>query len=661
MTRREYLRLQVCGGTGIAIGTVGGLGCSRTTGLETAARMIVLGLDGMDPQITARMMREGKLPNFEWLARQGHFGPLGTSTPPQSPVAWSNFITGCNPGMHGIFDFIHRHPETYLPYLSTSRTEAGARTITVGDYVVPLSSGKIENLRHGHAFWEILEDHDVPATIYKIPSNFPPSETRQKTLSGLGTPDILGTYGTFSFFTDDPWVMLDPDLGGGRVQIVELRNNSFQDRLIGPPNSFRKDALDSGLDFTVYRDSLNPAIMIEIGDRKLILNEGEWSDWLHISYPLIPAFGVKGICRFHLQQAYPIFKLYVTPVHIDPADPILPISTPCGYSEELCAALGPFHTKGLPADTKALDQGILSEAEFIAQDEAHLEETIAAFDYELARFDSGLLFFYVSNVDQRSHMFWRLTDPQHPAYDHKLAKDYGGVIEDTYRQMDRLVGKALTKVDRHTILMVLSDHGFHPYYRSFHLNSWLESCGYLRVKDNRKRDDSEGLGNVDWSRTRAYAFGLNGLCINQMGREGQGIVAPSDKQALVDDIATQLRQTLDPITGDHPVLEAASADRCYSGPYTALAPDLVVGYDSGYRVSWQTALGKIPNDVFATNNKKWSGDHCMAPSVSPGIILLNRPIQNLNPNLSDLTATILQAFAIRTPVYMQGRPLLRRS
>ncbi len=657
-TRREFLRLQLYGSAWIAMGGASGLACSRRQGRDTGTKVIVLGLDGMDPGLVSRMMREGKMPNFSKVARQGYFGPLGTSTPPQSPVAWANFITGANPGRHGIFDFIHRDPANYLPYLSTSKSEPADKSITIGDYVIPLSSGKIHDLRKGRAFWEVLEDYDVPATVFKMPSNFPPTETRQRTFSGMGTPDILGTYGIFSYYTDQP-LEIDTDLGGGKVYTVSMDHHTVKASLIGPPNTYRKDTPDAEIGFTVHRDPEYPVAKIVIEDREWLLNEGEWSPWIELSFPMMPAVRVKGICRFYLKEVHPHFKLYVTPINIDPSDPALPISTPEAYAKELHARFGPFHTKGLPADTKALEHGVLNEEEFLAFDDMILEERLAISEYELNRFEAGLLYLYISSTDQRSHMFWRLTDPKHPAYDAKLAARFGDAVEDIYRRMDAFVGKILTRVDRNTRLLVLSDHGFTPYYRSFNLNSWLKDHGYLHLKDPARQGETEFFQNVDWTRTQAYALGFNGLYLNRRGREGQGTVSSAEVPGLEEEIASKLELLRDPESGKRTVLKAYKATESYRGPYGRKGPDIVVGYNRGYRASWQTALGKIPKQWYETNDKKWSGDHCMASDILPGILLTNQNVvRPAEASLCDLTATVLACFGIPVPEDMDGKDIL---
>lgn len=657
-TRRDFMRLQLYGSAYVAMGGLAGLACDRKQGRETETKVIVLGLDGMDPNLVSRMMRDGKMPNFSRMAREGYFGPLGTSTPPQSPVAWANFIAGANPGRHGIFDFIHRDPATYLPYLSTSRSEPAQKSVTVGDYVIPLSSGKIHDLRQGRAFWEILEDYEVPATIFKMPSNFPPTATRQRTFSGMGTPDILGTYGIFSYYTDQP-VEIDTDLGGGKIHTVSVDNHTVQAALVGPKNTYRKGTPDAALDFTVYRDPEYPVAKIVIDEKELLLNEGEWSPWVELSFSMMPTVSVKGICRFYLKEVHPYFKLYVTPINIDPSDPALPISTPEDYAKELHERFGPFHTKGLPADTKALEHGVLNEEEFLAFDDMILEERLAISEYELNRFESGLLFLYISSTDQRSHMFWRLTDPKHPAYDPKLAARFGDTIQNIYQRMDHFVGKVLTRVDRNTRFLVMSDHGFTPYYRSFHLNSWLKDQGYLQLKDESKQGEQEFFQNVDWTRTQAYALGFNGLYLNRRGREGMGAVSSAEVTALEEEIALKLEGLEDPETGKRTVVKAYKASESYSGPYERKGPDIVVGYNRGYRASWQTALGKIPKHWYETNDKKWSGDHCMASDLLPGILLTNQKVRRpAEASLCDITATILASFGIPIPEDMDGKDIL---
>lgn len=640
--------------------------CSRSFG-PVQKKVIVLGIDGLDPQLLKKFMDEGKLPNFAALAKQGSFVPLGTSNPPQSPVAWSNLITGMNPGGHGIFDFIHRDPATMTPYLSTSKTEPPKYTVKLSSWVLPLSSGKVTLLRQGRAFWEILDEHKIPATLYRMPANFPPVPTKARTLAGMGTPDLLGTYGTFSFYTDDPLQPIGA-LNGGRAYAVQRDGSRFAGRLEGPYNTLRKGDPATTVDFSIFVDAQEPVAKIEIQGSELILKEGEWSPWVRVRFDLAPLVHVTGICRFYLKQAQPRLALYVTPVNLDPANPALPISTPEDYSRELAAEHGPFFTQGIAEDTKALSTGVLNEAEYLQQARFVLQEQMKAFDGQLAKFESGLFFFYFSSVDLNTHMFWRALDPLHPARNGETAAQFENVVAGLYQEMDAALGKAMKKADADTTLIVLSDHGFAPYYRSFNLNNWLLDHGYLALKPGT---DIAAAGDffvhVDWKRTRAYGIGLNSLYLNLRGREKHGIVAPG---AEADGLANELREKLGTVRdpGENRVGPKGGAnvfgriDRAaeiYSGAHVQDAPDLLLGYNRGWRAGWSTVLGGFSSQVLEDNHEAWSGDHCMDFRQVPGVLLTNRPVKHASPALTDIAPTILGEFGIAAPKEMQGRAVFQ--
>ncbi len=617
-------------------------------------KVIVLGIDGMDPVILQKLMDEGKMPNFSSLAAQGTFTPLGTSIPPQSPVAWSDFITGMDPGGHGIFDFIHREPEAYIPYLSTSKTEEPDKTIEIGDWVIPLSGGGTKLLRRGRAFWQILEENGVPTTIIKIPANFPPAESDGRSISGMGTPDVLGTYGTFSFYTDNLGKFKE-DISGGKIYPVTVYDNRVSARLVGPKNTFKKDKPHLTIDFTVCIDPENPVGKIEIQDEEILLSVGEWSEWMHVEFEAVPFLhSMSGICRFYLKEVRPDFELYVTPVNIDPMDPALPISTPDDYAAELAKKIGDFYTQGMPEDTKAFSADALGAPDYLKQTKIVLRERLAMYDQVLEDFDSGLLFFYFCSLDQNSHMLWWLIDPAHPIYDEELARKYGHVLEDIYVEMDNVLGKALEKVDENTTLIAMSDHGFAPFYRAFNLGTWLKDNGYITLTD-----DSEGefYSNVNWARTRAYPLGLNGLYINQRGREGMGIVSPSEKDRLLDEIAEKLLKVRDPKTDEQAIMRVYKTRDVYTDADEKLVPDAIIGYGRGYRASWETAIGSFPKELFTDNEERWSGDHCVAAEVVPGVLVTNKKVKVTNPRLRDMAPTMLAEFGIEKLPEMTGRPI----
>jgi len=654
INRRDFLKWSASAGSVLALGGAPE-SVTRVFGkTDTPKKLIILGFDGMDPHLVEIWMNAGKLPAFKKLRDQGTFTPLQTGNPPQSPVAWSNFITGMNPGGHGVFDFMHRDPKTYGFLFSAAGTSGAARTVGLGKYEFPLSGGKVVNLRQGRAFWQILEDHDIPATIFKIPSNYPPVPSKQRTLAGMNTPDLYGTYGTCNYYTSAP-TKLNEDMGGARVHEVYVIGNQVDAVLQGPLNTFLKEPTDTTIDFKVYLDPTNPVAKIVIQDHEFILKQGEWSDWKRLDFNLIPTQGVSAICNFYLQQVRPDFKLYVSPLNIDPANPALPISTPSSYSKELEKKFGPFNTKGLPADFKALDNNIFDDHEYLHQDTLILEERKAMFEHELENFESGLLFFYVSSTDQRQHIFWRHMDPANPIYDQALASEFKNSILDVYMEADRMLDKALQKADKDTIVMALSDHGFSPFRRTFNVTTWLYENGYHSLINPRRKGESILFMNSDWSKSQAYAYGLNGLYINERGREGEGIVAPgTEKENLIREIARKLEAFTDPVTGEKAIRRAFLSQEIYSGPYVDQAPDIIVGFNQGYRISWESPSGKFSPEILGDNQATWSGDHCMDPAVVPGIFFINGPINGRNPAFHDVTPSILRIFGIEPPSDMTG-------
>ena len=309
-----------------ALALVCATSCRRADPALDAKRIIVLGIDAMDPAFLERHW--DVLPNLRRFSQHGDFRRLGTTIPPQSPVAWSTFATGMNPGGHGIFDFVHRDPATMAAISSMADIEPPARTLSLGAYSIPLSSGRVRTFRRGRAFWQILAEHGIPVTLVRMPNNFPPVQCECQTLSGMGTPDMRGTFGTFTFFTDYPLAERQ-DVAGGRIVPVELTRDRVTLVIEGPENNLRKDRARSSVEMTVARDPSVAAAMFEVAGQRVLLREGEWSRWIRVRFPILP--GVKsaaGMFRVYAKKLQPEFQVYVSPVNIDPYEPELPISTP---------------------------------------------------------------------------------------------------------------------------------------------------------------------------------------------------------------------------------------------------------------------------------------------------------------------------------------------
>ncbi|MEB2360007.1 MAG: alkaline phosphatase family protein [Bryobacterales bacterium] len=604
-----------------------------------AKRTIVLGIDAMDPGFLERHWME--LPNLRRLRDTGGFQRLATTVPPQSPVAWSTFATGLNPGGHGVFDFIHRNPATLTLFSSMAETEPSRWTFPIGPYRIPLSSGHVRRFRRGVTFWELLDAQGIPATLLRMPNNFPPVESESHSLSGMGTPDMLGTFGTFTFFTSESG-QSKRAVPGGRIVPVTLDGDRAELVLEGPENTLRKDRRRTQIAVTVWRDTEQPAAVFEAQGRRFLLCEGEWSEWIRVSVPLLPPFqNAHTMFRLYAKQLRPALKIYVSPLNIDPFSPDLPISTPPSYSAGLAAAVGPYYTQGIAEDTSALREGVLTLDEYGQQAGLVAREQFALLHHVLRRAARGVVFFHFLGIDQDSHILWG----RHEA-----------ALLETYKKTDLEIGRVARAYPDDT-LIVMSDHGFSEFRRAVHLNRWLMLEGFLTLDLPFNTGDEEGLVHVDWAATQAYSIGLNGIYVNLAGRERNGIVKPSERDALVDRIVQRLKALRDPETGGTVVAEAYRARDVYRGEASATAPDIVVGWNTGYRSSWQTALGAVPSVVFEDNKDEWRGDHCIAAHLVPGVFLSNRKTRRRELRLEDITVTLLNEYGVKPGAGMTGRPV----
>ncbi len=639
MTRRELIKT-----TGAAAAALALPLSLQARQRKPPKRVFVLGFDGMDPKITQKMMKEGRLPNLTRMAQRGMFTKLGTSTPPQSPVAWANFISGANPGVHGIFDFIARDAATRTPYLSTSRVVGESKSIRIGKYNFPVSGGEMTNLRHGPSLWNQVEALGFPATVLRIPANFPPSAGGSRTLSGLGTPDLHGGYGIFTCFTNRIGERTR-NIPGGQIVRIRIQNNRIETALPGPLNSFAVEGGYTALPFTIDKDPEAAVAHFQMAESEFILKEGEWSDWLPVKFEMVTYLAsLNGICRFFLKECREDFVLYVTPVNIDPADPAMPVSTPKNFSKELARRNGRFYTQGMAEDTSALSAGVLSDDDFRNQSLFVHQESMRLFHGELPRFKEGLFFFYFSSLDQNSHAFWRTLDKEHPLYTPELAAAHGDYLPWLYEDLDRAAGEVMLAAGPEDLIIALSDHGFASFRRQFNLNSWLMDNGYAQALSGTERGSAEFFGDLKWGDTQAYGLGINSLYLNLSGREPEGCVKSTEFLTLRNEIARKLESAVDPETNQHPIHRVFAPEDVYSGEQTRNAPDLIIGYHQGWRASWDTILGKYPQQVYLNNTDPWSGDHCIDPCFCSGCLFSNRNLALEKPRLEDLSKVILDYF-----------------
>lgn len=632
----------------------------RTFRRAKARRVVIIGLDGLEPTLAEQYMAEGLLPNLSKLRDEGSYQRLGTTWPPLSPVAWSSFSTGANPGKHNIFDFISRTRD-YRPTISSVRMREPARSLRLGPYRVPLSSPEVTALRRSKPFWRLLGEAGVFSAVIRVPITFPPDKFRGVQLSAMCVPDLRGTQGMFSYFAEqgEEGVISDGDVGGDRIRVTR-DGDAVCGFLRGPTNTLRADRSEMRATFRVTRATGGTSsATLHLGEERVPLRLNEYTDWVRVAFRAAPGFVVRGVCRFFLKRFDKPFEMYCTPVQIDPDKPVMPISHPQVYSSYLARRYGSYSTLGLAEDTWALSEKLMSEDAFLTQAyDIHAERERMLFD-ALRNVKRGLTVCVFDGPDRIQHMFWRFLDDKHPALRDEQRASHRDVIREMYRRMDDLVGRALAKIDRRAVVFVMSDHGFKPFRRGVDLNAWLRDNGYLSLKDGKKVGSTVYLGDIDWSKTRAYAIGLAGIFLNLRGREEHGTVAPGEEsRKLATEIAGKLTGLRDAERDAVAVHEAVLRESVYRGPYVENAADIIVGYNVGYRVSWDAAIGKCGEAVFSDNLKAWSGDHCVHPGLVPGVLLCNRKLRTDGANIVDLAPTVLELFGLRKAEYMDGKSLL---
>ena len=617
-------------------------------------RLVVLGLDGMDPELAMKYMNEGKLPHLARLRDQGTFLPLQTTNPPISPVAWSTFQTGVNPGRHNIYDFLAPSRATYLPFLSSAQISGAKRNLRIGKLVIPLGKPQTKLLRKSKPFWNYLGEAGIFSSILRVPITFPPEKFSGVLLAGMCVPDLRGSQGTFSFYTTRP-AKSGKKQGGVRVP-MRRESDWLISHLVGPDNdSARNGAGELRTPFKIQPVPGRDEALLDLAGQKIVLRKGIYSNWIQVRFNAGLGMKLYGICRFLLTEVSPHLELYVTPVNIDPAKPALPISHPLTYSIYLAKLLGPYATLGLSEDTWALNEGILDDEAFLRQCYLIHDERERMFFDALDKTRRGVCVCVFDTTDRVQHMFWRYLEPEHPANNGKDTVRLAGTIEELYRRMDDLVRRTLEKLDDNTILLVMSDHGFKSFQRGVNLNSWLHQNGYLTLQDGAE-ESREWLKGVDWERTRAFALGLNGLYLNQKNRERAGTVsAGQEMEALKKELREKLGGLQDSERSRVAITDVFDRRAIYSGPYVENAPDLIVGYNPGYRTAWDSVTGKITRAVFEDNTKAWSGDHCIDARLVPGVLFCNRKVQAERPGLVDMAPTILDLFGVKKPPHMHGK------
>ena len=707
MERREFIKLMLAATGGSLTWATG---ASAGTGRMRHRRVMALAFDGLDPRIVHKLMDQGRLPNMKRVAEMGAFRTMATSTPAQTPVAFSNIIGGNDPQTHGIFDFIHRKIDHDKGKISASFALCGVEDptdglfgmheLSLGEWKVPLASQRTVLHRKGPSFWDTLLKAGSDVSVFHLPGTYPPPDPkgsgRFHCLSGMGTPDIIGNYGQFTMFESD---RLERKVtGGGIFEPLSPDLNQphrAETKLEGPTNFLHKG--EAKLDFrgnvkrndkdqiirrppqkftapiVFTRDPEADVMKIEFAGRTMVLNQGEWSEWIQFEFDTdVPGGMLLGamqaptklpaIVRFFVKQVHPEMKVYATPMNFDPYHPANAISTPRHLAAEIAEASGLYYTTGMPEDTKALRDGAINEDEFISHCDLIWDEKFEQTRQHLKQFVSGCMFNYVGTTDLMQHIFWRDRDPDHPGRLADQGDTYADVVNQLYVRSDQMVGEVLDELREEDVLMILSDHGFTTFRKGLNVNTWLLENDLLRLHDPTQRSGAELLSSnaVDWSQTYAYAIGLNAMYLNLKDREHAGIVSESERRALMEKIAEGLMAFQDD-NGAQVVERVDFADDLYPEGLTKfrdIMPDFFIGYAEKYRVSWDTSLGSVPRNLMEINDDRWSGTHCIAPNRMPGIMICNQPILRDDLILSDVAATIIGASGLDVPPDMIGRNVL---
>jgi predicted AlkP superfamily phosphohydrolase/phosphomutase len=564
-------------------------------------RTIIVGFDSFDPTVFERLLEAGKTPNLAKFANAGGYSPLEVCSPPQTEVSWTCIATGVDPGSHGIFDFVHRDPATYVPYVSLLPT----RTTAVGEQFLRPYTTK--------TLFEEAVDLGYPATAMWWPALFPARpEVPVETIPGLGTPDIRGQLGVGTLMTTEPHEKK-------KIRVLKLESTGkgvYEGQLEGPQTK-TKSGLQPMLQ-SVRIDVLDQkSARVTIGKQQLDLALGKWSPVIEVQFGSGFASTVHVVTQIILTELEDPLSLYFTPLQIHPLHSPWHYATPPSLVKDAWKVSGPFLTLGWPQDTNALEDGCISDDQFFELCASIFTSRQRIFFKKLERFREGVLAAIFDDLDRVQHMFLRTGADR---------------SEEWYGRLDAFVGEVQQRIEKLGLqkyrLLILSDHGFRTFEHKANLNRWLVDNGYMTMKADSHGD----LRDVDWSRTRAYALGLNSLYLNVSGREGQGIVQAGELEPLLGELKAKLEGWKD-AHGDTVISRALPKHEAFHGPYTRLGPDLVIGYAPRFRASSETGLGKIGAVDLEPNHDHWGADHCIDSEKVPGVLFANRDLRDM-PGIS---------------------------
>jgi len=579
-------------------------------------KTLILGLDAFDPGFFEHLYNKGLLPNLGKFVESKSYSQFHVSNPPQSEVSWTSIATGLNPGEHGIFDFVHRDPKSYGLYVSLLPTQT--------------SLGSIQFVRPHNARTIFDKTAELGYSSISLwwPATFPArAESTVCTLPGLGTPDIQGRLGVGALYTTNPD---HPEkLGKTPVYFLESINaNHFSSYFEGPQVRGKAERMNATLDLElILKDETS--VEMKFANQIHKLTKGVWSPIIELRFKINRFLSVYSITRVIVTHTNPYVQFYVLPLQLHPLHALWRYGTPPSFVKDSWKTCGPFLTLGWPQDTTGLEDGCISDNQFLDLCNMIHDARTALLMHRLEGFQEGLLASVFDTLDRLQHMFW---------------KNKPEIIQEWYCKLDVLVGEVATRLEsqngERSRLLIASDHGFKDFNYKVDLNRWLIEHNYL----NPLQDTPTGnIKSIDWSRSKAYAIGLNSIYLNLIGRESMGVVSRDDYLQLCDQLRRDLLAWKN--TNNEPVIQKVLRnDETFTGELSQFGPDLVVGYTPGYRASADTGLGAWKQDAIEKNHDHWNADHCFDSDSVPGVLFSNLGLSNFsNPSYRDFPALAIDA------------------
>ena len=594
-------------------------------------RALLLGFDSFDPIIFEKLSNQGALPALQRLAEKNGYSRFQVSSPPQTEVSWTSIATGADPGEHGIFDFVHRNPATYTPFISILPTQSN---ILGTQFIPPYKA---------HTLFEEAIDQGYPATALWWPAMFPARpESPVHMLPGLGTPDIRGQLGVGMLYSNDTELShasrragIIPSEKGGKTQVLPLtgKGPGYRGNIQGPQNNKKGEkVIETEFELDLIDEQ---CAVFRLKKQSVEIRLGQWSPIIDIIFKAGIFVEIHAITRVILTSINPV-KLYFIPLQIHPLHSLWRYGAPASFVKETWKSASPFLTLGWPQDTTGLEDGCITDNQFLALCDDIFSAREKILRYHMRNFREGVLASIFDDLDRIQHMFRR----GHPEF-----------VETWYKKLDAFVGRVRDEVDtwdgEKTHLMVLSDHGFADFKYKVHVNQKLQKLGYLHKVTNADQD-VRNLSAINWAQSKAYAVGLNSLYVNLAGREGQGSVSVTEIEQTTRTIQADLQAWIGP--DGKPVFNRVYLrHEVFNGQLRSYGPDLVLGYSTGYRASSETGLGGWEKEEIEENHDHWEADHCIDAKLVPGVLFSNKGLDDFpNPSFRDIPAMVVGKYLDHT-------------